>query len=183
MHNASFVAELAKLRSSAMFLSLMGYKNAHDELANYSIVFHISYANALEKSIKILNNHSVTSELESVAKSELLHGYQQSLGRISSTEIEDIDDAYTRYFDESGNYIKGVKLHTDTGNLHLYGLVVHKKVLSSGTYPKRNKRPLTIAKDNLRDLLPVNKFRQFIINSNSVDHISVENILLLPNNF
>ena len=49
-----------------------------------------------------------------------------------------------------------------------------------GMYAKTNKKPLTVAKDKLRYLTPVGKFRQFKILPSQVDSISVENLSLLP---
>jgi hypothetical protein len=180
MNQKQFVAELAKLRPSSTFLTLIGYRNEHSELADYSIVFHMSYENALRRSIAALEGVTPTDSLQSVAKRELLDGYQASLDRMAETPIEEVDDAYTRFFDESGSYIKGVKMHTATNALHLYGLVVHKRVLMPGMYPKKNKRALTVAKDQLRKLCPVNKFRQFKILPDQVERIAVDNINLLP---
>lgn len=180
VNKEQFVAELSKLRPSATFLSLSGYRNEHSEVADYSIVFHISYENALKRSIMALECVVPEDEMQVIAKRELIDGYMKSLNRMEETPIEEVDDAYTRFFDTNGSYIKGVKLHTATDTLHLYGLVNSKRVLMPGCYPKSNKRPLTVAKDKLRKLCPVNKFRQFKILPQQVDKISVENLSLLP---
>jgi len=180
MDQKQFAAELSKLRPSATFLSLRGYRNEHSEVADYNIVFHISYENALKRSIAILESIVPTDTLQALAKQELIDGYNSSINKIALTSIEEIDDAYTRFFDSNGNYIKGVKLHTSSHTLHLYGFVNHKRILIPGQYPKRNKRDLTKAKDALRKMCPVNKFRQFKITPSQVDCISVENLSLLP---
>lgn len=140
----------------------------------------MSYKNAIEKSIMILNGYIPEDDLEAKAKTELLESFATSINKIETSSIEDLDDGYTRFFDEDKKYIKGVKLHNESNTLHLYGLVVHKNVITPGVYPKKNKRPLTIAKDKLRKMLPVNKFRQFIIKPGQLEKISVENITLLP---
>lgn len=180
MNQQKFVTELSKLRPSATFLSIMGYRNEHSEVADYSLIFHMSYENALKRSLLALESVVPTSDMESVAKQELVAGFQKSLDKMAETPIEALEDGYTRFFDSDGKYIKGVKLHDATDTLHLYGLVNHKRVLLPGNYPKSNKRPLTIAKDKLRRLCPVAKFRQFRITPNQVDRISVENLSLLP---
>ena len=180
MNKEQFVAELAKLRPSATFLSLSSYRNEHGEVADYSIVFHMSYENALKRSIMILEGVVPEDDMQAVAQKELMDGYNKSLDRMSEISIEEIDDAYTRFFDNDGNYIKGVKLHTATDTLHLYGLVNSKRVIVPGLYPHHNKRALTVAKDKLRKMCPVNKFRQFKILPSQVDRIAVENLSLLP---
>jgi hypothetical protein len=180
MDRKQFVEELSKLRPSATFLSLSGYRNEHSEVADYSIVFHISYENALKRSVAVLDAVVPVDTLHALAKQELIDGYNKSINKIALTPIEEIDDAYTRFFDADGSYIKGVKLHTATDTLHLYGFVNTKRVIIPGQYPKRNKRDLTKAKDELRKLCPVEKFRQFKITPTQVDRISVENLSLLP---
>lgn len=180
MNQKQFIAELAKLRTSSTFLSLMGYRNEHSEVADYSIIFHMSYENALKRSVMALEQVVPVDDMQAVAKQELIDGYNRSLERMAVTPVEEIDDAYTRFFDSDGSYIKGVKVHTSTNTLHLYGLVNSKRVLMPGTYPHRNRRELTIAKDKLRKVCPVDRFRQFRILPSQVDRISVENITLLP---
>jgi hypothetical protein len=180
MDQKQFVAELAKLRPQATFLTLNGYRNEYSEVADYSIVFHMSYEKALKRSIVALEGVVPVDSLQALAKQELIDGYTSSLKKMAETPVEEIDDAYTRFFDTDGSYIKGVKVHTATSTLHLYGLVNLKRVLMPGHYPHRNKRELTIAKDKLRKMCPVAKFRQFKILPSQVDRITVEKLSLLP---
>jgi hypothetical protein len=181
MNKKNFVRIFSTLPTNAMFLTLHHYSNEATEIANYSIVFHISYENALRKSIQTLKEMDLSSDLDIQARTELISSFESSLNKLQFTPIEEISDAYTRFFDSDGNYIKGVKLHTDSNILHLYGLVVHKKVLMPGIYNKVDgRRPLTIAKDKLRAKTQVGKFRQFRITPNQVDSISVQNLSLLP---
>jgi len=177
-----FVSELGRLRPSATLLSILGYRNEYSEVADYSLVFHISYENALRRSLTALESVIPSTDYESIAKRELIDSYNKSLDKMATTPIEELEDNYTRFLDEDGNHIKGVKMHTESGTLHLYGLVNHKRVIMPGLYPKKadNRRPLTVAKDKLRKLCPVNKFRQFHITPDQVNSISVENLSLLP---
>lgn len=179
----NFIAELSKLRPSATFLSLIGYRNAFSEVADYNIVFHMSYQNALRRSLVALENIVPEGDYEAIAKQELINSYQSSLDKIASTPIEELDDNYTRFFDQNNNLIKGIKLHTATNTLHLFGLIAHKRILMPGQYKQTNRRPLTIAKDKLRKNCPVSKFRQFKLVPDQVDSISVENLSLLPPQF
>lgn len=180
MNKEQFVTELSKLRSSSTFLTLVGYRNDHSEVSDYSIVFHMSYANALRKSIDALKAFDAVSDLDKTAKEELLLSFEKSLTKMSESSIEEREDAYTHFQDDDGNYVKGVKMHIESETLHLYGLVAHKRVIMPGTYPVKNKKSLTVAKDKLRKLCPVDKFRQFKITPGQVERISVENLSLLP---
>lgn len=180
MNNIELIDELSKLRSSSTFLSLIGYHNEHGEVGDFNIVFHMSYENALKRSLEVVEALDVTAPLEIVAKSELIESFNTSLVKMATTPIKELDDAYTRFFDDDGAYIKGVKVHTASGHLHLYGLVVHHRVRIPGTYPTRNRKPLTVAKDKMRSLTPLGKFRQFKILPDSVEKISVGKVTLTP---
>lgn len=180
MDKFQFVNELSTLRPSSTFLTLAGYRNESSELADYSIVFHINYQKTVERSIKVLEGIIPTNSLQELAKKELLNSFQTSVRKAQETPVEEIDDAYTRFFDSDGSYIKGCKMHTTTGILHLYGLVVHKRIIMPGLYPQSNRKEFTVVKDALRRQCPVSKFRQFRILPHQVERISVENLSLLP---
>ena len=180
MNKVQFVTELSKLRSSSTFLTVAGYRNEYSEVADYSIIFHMSYKSALERSIATLESLTLSSVLDKYARDELLDSFHRSLARVNVSPIEEREDAYQHFLDEDGSYIKGVKLHTKTGALHLYGLVVHKRVIMPGIYPVRDEKPLAEAKRRLRHLTSVGKFRQFKMLPSQVDHISVESLKLLP---
>lgn len=181
MDTKDFITELSKLRTSSTFLTVSGYRNEAGEISDYSIVFHMSYENALRKSIEQVAVMDLKEPLEIQARQELIQSWTNSISTMQSTPMEALDESvYTHFKDDDGKYIKGVKVHNASGALHLYGLIVHKKTRMPGTYPAKNRRPLTIAKDKLRHLTPVGRFRQFKITPEQVDSISVENISLLP---
>lgn len=174
-----FLAELAKLRPSATFLTLQKYRNAAEEVADYNLIFHISYENALKKSIAILESLVPDSDLQLTAKHELLMSWHTSVKKLLTTPIEELEDAYDHFF-EAGKPIKGVKVHRSSGTLHLYGLVAQKRVLTPGNYKKVNSQLLTIEKNKLTRTTPVGNFRQFKVLPNQVGMIKVEKLALLP---
>jgi hypothetical protein len=179
MDQEKFVTELAKLRTSSTFLTLKGYRNNSAEVADYNIIFHISYKNALEKSIATLEAMSLSNDLDRKAREELMASYQKSLA--NPDPIEERESAYDYFVDENDVPIKGIKLHRATNTLHLYGLVHQKRVIMPGLPKKPVKSAeLTIAKHRLASVCAVSKFRQFIISPERVESISVENLSLLP---
>jgi len=182
MNKDQFIEALSALRPASTFLTLKGYRNSADEVADYSIAFHISYKRALEKSLDFLESVILQTALERLARDELVESFRKSLIKIEETLIEDIEDGYTRFFDENNFPIKGVKLHNATATLHLYGNVVRKRIIQPGTYPHVNSKPLTIAKEKLRYLTSVGKFRQFRVTPQQVERIAVQNLSLLPPN-
>jgi len=180
MNNEQFVAELGKLNKSATFLTLSKYRNAQGSVADYSIVFHISYKSALEKSIQILQSLPINTEVERQAQEELLESFNRSLNNIHTTDDVSKEAHYATYEDTYGNTIKGCKLHRATNTLHLYGRVVNKKVYIPGSYKEKNSRPLTRVKAKMRNKCPVGSFRQFKITPDQVERIQVQNLSLLP---
>jgi hypothetical protein len=180
MNKEQFVQALSTLRPASTFLTLRGYRNEFSELADFSIAFHINYRSALQKSVEQLEALNLTTRLEKAARQELVDSFKLSLVRMEKTPIHDIHDGYTRFLDEEGHYIKGVKMHNASTTLHLYGLVVHKRVRAPGEYPQVNSSSMTIAKDKLRYLTPLGKFRQFRITPPQVELITVQNLSLLP---
>ena len=175
-----FVSEIAKLKPQSTFLTVKGYRNSSSEVADYSIVFNINYTNALKRSIATLEAMSLSNDLERQAREELLASYNKSLIRGEEETIEERTDAYQHFQNDDGSYIRGVKWHTATSTLHLYGLINAKRVLLPGIYPKVNSRPLTIAKHKLSSLCSVGKFRQFKLTEDNVEYIAVQNMTLLP---
>lgn len=180
MTKQEFINELSKLRPSSTFLSLSEYKNQFGEVSNYNIVFHIDYQKSLKKSIQILSTYQAKSDMESLAKREVLEEYNRSLIKMENTPIQDIDDNYKRFFDQDKKCIKGIKMHQSSGILYLFGYIHHRVVIVSGNYPDRNQKPLTICKESLRKLTPVHKFRQFKITKDNVKLIKVEHLTLIP---
>lgn len=175
-----FVSELSKLNPSSTFLVLHRYRNAQGELADHNIVFHISYKNAVQKSLEIIQSMTVRGSYYIQAKKELIQSFTTSLQKTEEMTPEEIEPFYRRFLDDSGNYIKGVKMHKETGDLHLYGFCHLKKVIERGIYKDRNSSPLTLAKNELRKECPVSKFRQFRILPIQVEKIRVQHMSLLP---
>lgn len=172
MNNKDFVKEISKVGNGATFLSVNEYTNSHGEIADYSIIFNVSYESVLKRSITQLETYLPEDSIELQAKLELIKSYEASLKKLSSSSEEEIQAHYTHFKGKDG-YIKGVKLHTDSNTLHLYGTVVHKRVIQDGSYKKVNSSALTLAKKKISADLPVAKWRQFKITPSQVKSISV----------
>lgn len=176
----SVIETLSKIRPSSTFLSIRGYRSAESgELADYQLSFHMSYESALERSIAALEVYVPENDLEVLAKNELLASYRNSLLKVQSEPLEVVGEHYQRIIVDN-KPVKGIKIHSETGKLHLFGLLVNKRVREPGTFKATNKKPMTIIKDKLRKLGPLNKFRQFIIDPSHVEAINVENVTIIP---
>lgn len=173
-----FVQELSKIQPDSTFLSLKNYRNSANEVADYQIVFHASYANSLKKSLNILQDYVPSNDIESQAKSELIQSFSKSLDKIASDDYD--SDVYDQVLDADGNHIKGVKIHKESETLYIFGLLRQKIVYVRGIYKPVNKQALTIAKDKLKSLCPVNNWRQFIIKPGQVECLKVERLTIQP---
>ncbi len=178
MDNKSFVAEISKLKPGSTFMCIKGYRSESGKVADYSLVFNMSYTNALKRSIDTVNAMSLGTDLERQARDELIASWTKSLS--NPEKVEEREPAYTYYTDPDGKPINGIKLHTATNTLHLYGLVAQQREYLSGMYKPVNSKPLTIAKKKLTSLTACGKFRQFKITPENVDSINVQGLELLP---
>jgi hypothetical protein len=145
------------------FISIKGYKNKFGEEANHLINVGISYQKAKQKDIEFLKQldiNSFESKLDKAlleqARTELINSFIAPEKARSEGQI----NAYTQI-------IEGVKVHNDTGVIYIYGYRERKEILTEGTYPIVNSKPLTIAKNELRKKLSTGKFTQY-----SLDEIS-----------
>lgn len=175
------IETLATIRPASTFLTLKGYKSVSTgEVADHQIVFHTSYGNALERSLGMLEGFPRGEGVEAQAREELILSYRASLDKVRGEPLEVIGEHYDRVLDGEGNPIRGCKIHRGSGELHLFGMHLQKRVIVPGVYKEVKSRPLTLAKDKLREMLPVNKFRQFIIKEGQVEEIRVDNLVILP---
>ena len=170
-----FLKKLSKVTNRSTFMSIIGYKNSSAEIADYSIIYNVDYKELLNRSIKKLQSLYLTEE-ENIAREEIISSFRNSIKNIESADSNDPN--YDRLL-IGKKYLKGVKLHKKSGIIYICGIVVHKKVTIPGFY-KKSSDSKKLAKTRLRDMCPVSKFRQFKITVDQIDHISVQNISLLP---
>lgn len=175
--NKIIPAVFNRIRQGATMLSIMNYKNNHDEIANYSMVFHIDYKKAVVRSQNIIRAYRASTDLERVAKAELLSSYEETLsGKGNSRDTA--SHAYEPIMDGDGKIISGVRWHSNKARIYCWGFVVHKLVLAPGVYPRDNRTPLIKTKDKLRQLTPVDRFRQFIIIPERFQTLGIEKMQL-----
>lgn len=165
------LAALSAIRPSSTLLALHGYRSAEGEVSDRVIGFHVSYENALNKSAAILRDLGEQPDpIAEEARQELLASFRKSL------DGEGREDPYVPVLSPSGEIIRGIKAHPEKGRVYIFGMQMpnQKRILVPGTYKPVNKRAKTIAKDRLRELLPVSRWRMFILDGGNVDRITVE---------
>lgn len=159
---------LSELRPNATLLTVRHYMNNFGEICDFSIVFHINYHNAIQRSLDLLSAYTpkredaigrpyTHRELE-VAKAELLSSFKMTLaGNNTFTKTSHV---YSR-IDNGEGVIPGIKLHDTQDIIHLTGFRVWRMALLPGNYPPDNRASKTIAKDDLRRRLPIGRYVQF----------------------
>jgi len=170
---------IAKTIKGTSFLGMQNYTNKQGEKSNYLLIAGFSYENAMQHDFNTLKGmqNEVFAELEKSHKKELvLQAYTnlfESLEkRLSSEEVKQAlreqNDKTIRLSDgQSEAYetlAKGIRRHIETNEIHVFGLVVRKKVLEPIEYKETKSRELTIVQNKIKKLCSFkqDKVRTFI---------------------
>lgn len=125
--------------------------------SRYNVTLGFSYLNAVENSKLELElaKPSLSDPTDILAANELLESFGKTL--------DGTQDGYTKAETYADTAIKGLKVNTVDGSLQLFGLVNSKVVLVPGVHKEVKSAPKTIAKNRLRKMLAIGKFREFAI--------------------
>jgi hypothetical protein len=162
---ANMERAIAKSPTGVTMVSIREYQNSNGEISNNIVNIGANLDNAKKKDIEFLRGKSGTTEIEELARLELIKSLESPNANRSKGQI----DAYT-------TITKGVKVHNVTGEIYVFGLRMKKEVLVKGIYPLVNSKGLTIAKNVLRKDLKSSKFTQFKISEISEIRIAGEEI-------
>ncbi len=145
------LSEALKTRESR-FASFK-YTNKHGETSRYLVHLNVNYQKLLKADLKIAMAFEPSNEIEEKAKKEIIDSLTESIQTGKNSR-------YTKegYYEHLSPSVKC----SDT-NVYINGLVIDKKVLTPGTYPTVNSRPLTIAKNKIRKLMRHEKYREFVL--------------------
>lgn len=173
------VTAVAKTIKGTAFIGVRGYTNKEGEISNYLVIGGISYEKALEHDFNALKTKQieVIAELEKTYSKEVItkaftNVYESLEKRLSSEEVKEAlraqGDKTIRQSDaQSEAYItlaKGVRLHKETQQIHIFGMVAKKTVLKAIEYKATNSRELTIVQNKIKKLCEFkqDKIRTFI---------------------
>lgn len=169
---------LTEVRKSSTFLSINNYKSSNGEVANYEILFNVSYKNAVLKSITMLQAMNPKSKIDKQAKIEILNSLNDSLAKMP-TEDDVLDTTKYNYIYKDANLVKGLKTNIKTNQLHISGMIHNKTVITDGNVKQVSSSKLTLAKEKIKDQLPISKYRTFIFTADKADSISVERMTIM----
>lgn len=170
----AFFDKFSSLKS-ASFIGLEGYENSYGEISNLSVLVNVDTKTAKEKDLATLkavtdadlkdiaNSKNLPMDTLKVALSELITSAEKNLSenpeeRTAQSKAQ--TDAYL-------HLTPAVKLHKETLNVYVTGLVNHKTVIIKGEYPTVKKREKTLCKDAIKKHcdLRMEKYRTYNIGS------------------
>jgi len=168
----------------------LNYTNAHGEHANNTIQIGATYDNVLEKSRnQLIAKMEIELGLQTLAPDAknddgLFTIHADRIVAVDLNKVDDVtraaatelllsiynsinnrkqgksNDAYTKA-ETYTPLFHGIKVHNEAETIELSGLAYRKRIITEGTYPVVNSRPKTIAKNKLRNALPIGKWRTY----------------------
>ena len=152
------------------------------EVANHVINAGFSYGNAVEKDLKALRG-ATSEDVEAIAKKGNFTTDLVKLAIANLTQSfeknQNPETASNGSIAQKDAYIQitpSVKLHIETGKLHIYGLAVQKTVIVEGVYLPTNSRELTLCQNAIKKYFDFStaKFRQFIVDENTLKGVRIK---------
>ena len=194
MAKQEFICKATKIfnqiDTNAQFIVIHNYKNNDGELSTYSLCWRISYENAVKRSLEILKNFDISKQNLTEKKYTILH-LQEALEELIDSLVVTLTHgtgnnplatsahAYDSVTDRYGKLIPGVKIHREQDVLHLTNVFRLNKIVHCPTvYKKVNHSMKTLAKNDLRKLLPLRKFGQFKLEPGKFERMVVQKITL-----
>lgn len=148
---------LNKSITNVTFCSVKGYVNDEGEKADYLINIGVNYQTAKQKDIKFLTELDITTMQWNCPMLDILKAQTELLNSL-------INPSQARSQAQKDAYIhinEALKLHADTLELYVFGSKVKKTIVEAVDYGADTRKPLTKAKDEIRQMLKSTKYRQF----------------------
>ena len=166
------VARLVSAIASVHGVKFVGFDytaKGTGEVARHTVIIGADYKTLVQKSIEELTRMLPTLDgIRLEAASELINSFSKTFLALDTGTYHPANARAGTYT----NLCPGLRL-LDNGNLEITGLAHAKKVITPGVYKTVNSRPLTIAKDELRDLLPISKFRSFSVTPDNLHAVRI----------
>lgn len=156
--------------ANPQFASFTYLSKSDKSVARYNVILGSSYLNLLNKSITELEILMAEVKDQTTLEFQAMTAIMKSLLKSKTAKEEGTQsDDYTK----KGQYTpihNGLNVNQTDNSLQLFGLLQSKVVLKKGEDRKPvNSRPLTVAKNKIRKLLSISKFREFALDCSNVD--------------
>jgi hypothetical protein len=156
--------------TTSKFASFTYRSKTDNSLARYTVILGATYLTTLEKSVTALEieMESMDASLRSAAQAVM----DSLLKSIAAHKQGQQSEDYTK----KGQYQNiggGVNVNTNDGSFQIFGLLHSKVVLEEGVRKEVKSSPLTIAKNKVKKLLPISKFREFAFDIRNIQVVKV----------
>jgi len=170
----ALVENLETMAGKARFASLVYTAKESGEVARHTVILGAKYGNVLQESklaLSLVDLVPIAAQLQiplpvvTLAHKELTDSIQAS---IDAHAIGEQNPSFTK----AGLYrpigATGIQVALNDGTLELKALSHAKVVIQAGVFKPVKSAPKTIAKNHLRRLLPLSKFRTFALDAGCV---------------
>jgi hypothetical protein len=147
------------------FINIVGYvsKKSNDtEVQDVLVNIGVSYGNAKAKDLETVKGLDV-STLVNNEKGITIDLLEQAKTGIVNSLIapnKAMSDGQSNAYIIIGN---GLKIHKEMGTVYVYGMRERKTEKVPGVFGKDTRRPLTVAKDEIRKLMRTSKYREYLV--------------------
>lgn len=192
MKNVRQMFESFENLNGAKYIGVNGYTNKQSEIANHVVNVNVSITNTKKKDFKALQSPSFATKKavlasaseKGIAKDIVKQAWNEMIVSAEKNLAKDLADRTAASQAQTNAYLPltksgSVKLHLDTGNIHIFGMFESKVIVQAGE-PKKptNSGAKTIAKKIIGKKLDLRAsyFRTYILSSVKAVKMSGEKI-------
>lgn len=177
-----FIVSLFANLNGTSFVGIRAYKSSTSgEVANHVVIANASYGNAVDEDLKKLDNATdadvkainekwgFSFELIRTAIQKLSDNFRKNMNpETQSAQSKGQQDAYI-------NITPSIKLHIESGKIHIFAQHHSKDVLVEGEYKEVNSRELTLCQNAVKKYFDFRtaKFRNFIVDKDQLSGVAI----------
>lgn len=166
------VKELANVKG-CKFISLIYKAKGTGEIARHTLLLGVNVEKAYRADLaKYKRIARKATGFRLLACNELIKSLEESLSKgIGNNSAYTCKDVFE-------HILPGIKLHVANNELHLNAFSRGKTVFVAGVYPVVKSAEKTIAKNELKKIGKMGKFRQYILKSENIGRVAVNGKVL-----
>lgn len=186
MNIQSLIDALEEGKKLSQFIGFEYRAKKTKELARHTIILGAKYENILRNSLLELELMDLRETAMALASEKggtvdeweaYCKTAREELRDSITKSLEGKQDAYTK----QGQYreiMDGIRVNLNDMTCEIYGLSHRKMVLEKGTEEKKNINSFSFAKNRIRSLLSLGKFRTFSLDSDTIKSVRLQGQVL-----